>query len=71
MLNRSLASFMNAMTAHSYTMYPFSSENSVDFRNLLSVYMDAVFKPRLNQEDFRQEGWRLEGKNPKGIQFID
>jgi Zn-dependent M16 (insulinase) family peptidase len=67
MLNRSMASFMNAMTAHSYTMYPFSSENSQDFNNLLSVYMDAVFRPRLNLNDFRQEGWRLEGKDPKGI----
>jgi Zn-dependent M16 (insulinase) family peptidase len=67
MLNRSMASFMNAMTAHSYTMYPFSSENSQDYKNLMSVYMDAVFKPRLNSDDFRQEGWRLEGKDPKGI----
>jgi Zn-dependent M16 (insulinase) family peptidase len=62
-----MASFMNAMTAHSYTMYPFSSENSQDYKNLMSVYMDAVFKPRLNSDDFRQEGWRLEGKDPKGI----
>lgn len=64
MLNRSLATFMNAMTAPDHTFYPFSSQNAQDCRNLQSVYLDAVFKPRLCQEDFRQEGWRLEHENP-------
>ncbi|XP_041468049.1 presequence protease, mitochondrial-like isoform X1 [Lytechinus variegatus] len=60
MLNRSLSTFMNAWTASDYTMYPFSTQNAKDFENLLSVYLDAAFFPRLRQLDFMQEGWRLE-----------
>ncbi|XP_013777070.1 presequence protease, mitochondrial-like [Limulus polyphemus] len=63
MLNRSQATFMNAFTGSDYTMYPFSSQNHKDFENLLKVYLDAVFFPRLLEIDFRQEGWRLEHKN--------
>lgn len=65
MLNRSLATFMNAMTAPDYTMYPFSTQNPKDFENLMSVYLDAVFRPMLNESDFHQEGWRLEHTNPE------
>ncbi|XP_077285107.1 presequence protease, mitochondrial [Arctopsyche grandis] len=68
MLNRSLATFMNAMTGPDYTFYPFSSQNEADYRNLQAIYLDAVFQPNLNQLDFLQEGWRLENsdlKNPK------
>uniref|UniRef100_A0A7N8XF73 Pitrilysin metalloproteinase 1 n=1 Tax=Mastacembelus armatus TaxID=205130 RepID=A0A7N8XF73_9TELE len=64
MLNRSLSTFMNAFTASDYTMYPFSTQNSTDFQNLLSVYLDAVFFPCLREQDFWQEGWRLENENP-------
>lgn len=65
MLNRSLSTFMNAFTASDYTMYPFSTQNGKDFQNLLSVYLDAVFFPCLREQDFRQEGWRLENENPE------
>lgn len=60
MLNRSLATFMNAMTGPDFTLYPFATQNKKDFYNLMSVYMDAVFNPQLKETDFRQEGWRLE-----------
>ena len=60
MLNRSLATFMNAMTFPDHTFYPFCTQNNKDFYNLMSVYLDAVFFPRLQQMDYRQEGWRLE-----------
>lgn len=60
MLNRSLSTFMNAFTASDFTMYPFSTQNAQDFENLLSVYLDAAFFPHLREQDFRQEGWRLE-----------
>ena len=60
MLNRSLSTFMNAMTGPDYTLYPFSTPNERDYYNLMSVYLDAVFRPNLNKNDFRQEGWRLE-----------
>lgn len=63
MLNRSLATFMNALTGPDYTFYPFSSQNEVDYRNLQKVYLDAVFRPNLLRLDFLQEGWRLEHSN--------
>lgn len=60
MLKRSLNSFMNAMTASDWTLYPFSSMNRKDFRNLLDIYLDAAFFPQLTERDFSQEGHRLE-----------
>lgn len=62
MLNRSLSNFMNAMTGHDYTFFPFSTTNSKDFTNLRSVYLDSVFSPNLKADDFYQEGWRLENE---------
>ncbi|KAI8930255.1 peptidase M16C associated-domain-containing protein [Entophlyctis helioformis] len=62
MLNRSMATFMNALTGDDLTMYPFSSENKTDYYNLMSVYLDAVFAPHLRRLDFMQEGWRLENE---------
>ncbi|KAI8083948.1 peptidase M16C associated-domain-containing protein [Gilbertella persicaria] len=64
MLNRSLATFMNAFTASDYTIYPFATTNVADYNNLRDVYMDAVFHPRLDRLDFKQEGWRLEHQTP-------
>lgn len=60
MLNRSLSNFMNAMTGHDYTFYPFATTNQTDFNNLMDVYLSSVFEPLLTYEDFLQEGWRLE-----------
>ena len=60
MLRRSLSTFMNAMTAADYTCYPFSTMNETDYFNLLGVYLDAAFFPKLTREDFLQEGHRLE-----------
>ncbi|TKC33751.1 hypothetical protein EI555_021081 [Monodon monoceros] len=68
MLNRSLSTFMNAFTASDYTLYPFSTQNPKDFRNLLSVYLDAAFFPCLRELDFWQEGWRLEHEDPNDPQ---
>jgi presequence protease len=65
MLTRSLANFMNAMTGFDYTFYPFATTNAKDFKNLQNVYLDAVFRPLLREQDFRQEGWRLENADPK------
>ncbi|XP_021354129.1 presequence protease, mitochondrial-like isoform X2 [Mizuhopecten yessoensis] len=64
MLNRTLATFMNAMTASDWTLYPFSTQNQKDYENLMSVYLDAVFFPQLRELDFSQEGWRLEHEDP-------
>ena len=59
MIKRSLNTFMNAMTASDWTVYPFASQNKKIF-NLLSVYLDAVFFPNIHPLDFAQEGVRVE-----------
>jgi hypothetical protein len=60
MLKRSLSTFMNAFTSSDWTMYPFSTQNRKDFYNLMDVYLDAAFFPRLEELSFKQEGHRLE-----------
>jgi Zn-dependent M16 (insulinase) family peptidase len=71
MLKRSLSTFMNAFTASDWTMYPFSTQNSKDFYNLLSIYLDAAFFPRLEELSFKQEGHRLEiEKSPAGNRLV-
>jgi Zn-dependent M16 (insulinase) family peptidase len=60
MLKRSLSTFMNAFTASDWTMYPFSTQNQKDFFNLMDVYLDAAFFPKLDELSFKQEGHRLE-----------
>ncbi|CAH0481918.1 unnamed protein product [Peronospora belbahrii] len=60
MIKRSLNTYMNALTGADHTMYPFSTTNTKDWRNLMSVYLDAVFFPNLEKLDFLQEGHRLE-----------
>ncbi|MEJ2106269.1 MAG: insulinase family protein [Acidiferrobacteraceae bacterium] len=64
MIRRSLNTFMNAFTSSDWTAYPFSSQNSKDFNNLMDVYLDAVFFSRLHELDFAQEGHRLEFETP-------
>ncbi len=58
MLRRSTAPFMNAMTYADRTVYPYASTDRNDFFNLLDVYLDATFFPRLDYLNFLQEGWR-------------
>ena len=50
---------MNAMTGADSTMYPFATTNRQDFKNLMSVYLDATLRPLLKKTDFTQEGWRI------------
>ncbi|MBT4521529.1 MAG: peptidase M16 [Halieaceae bacterium] len=64
MLRRSLNTFMNAFTSSDWTAYPFASQNTKDFNNLLEVYLDAVFFSRLDPLDFAQEGHRVEFSQP-------
>ena len=58
----SLNTFLNAMTYPDKTIYPIASYNDKDFKNLMSVYMDAVFHPNIykNKNIFLQEGWHYE-----------
>ena len=60
MIKRSLSTFMNAFTSSDWTMYPFSTQNSKDYYNLMNVYLDAAFFPRIDELSFKQEGHRLE-----------
>ena len=64
MTRRSLATFMNAFTSADWTMYPFSTRNAKDYINLLEVYLDATFFPRLDEDSFQQEGIRFEFEDP-------
>ncbi|KAL1304931.1 hypothetical protein AAFC00_003845 [Neodothiora populina] len=65
MLPRSLSNFMNAFTSSDHTTYPFATTNAQDFKNLMSVYLDATLHPLLKTNDFTQEGWRLGPENPE------
>ncbi len=58
----SLNTFLNAMTYPDKTVYPVASCNDKDFKNLVHVYLDAVFYPNIYREEkiFRQEGWHYE-----------
>jgi Zn-dependent M16 (insulinase) family peptidase len=64
MLKRSLNTFMNAMTAADWTLYPVASMNRKDFYNLMGIYLDATFFPLLREQDFLQEGHRLDFADP-------
>ena len=63
----SLNTFLNAMTYPDKTVYPVASCNDKDFKNLVHVYLDAVFYPNIYKEDkiFRQEGWHYEMEDEK------
>ncbi len=75
LLKSSLKTFLNAMTYPDKTCYPVASQNVKDFYNLVDVYLDAVFYPRLTPFVFQQEGWHYELDNPadplsyKGVVF--
>ncbi|MCR4580855.1 MAG: insulinase family protein [Treponema sp.] len=56
----SLSSFLNAMTYPDKTVYPGASVVRADYFNMMDVYADAVFFPKLDYETFIQEGHRLE-----------
>ncbi len=55
----SLNTFLNAFTGPDRTMYPVASQNRQDFHNLVSVYLDAVFKPLLTPRDLAEPGLAL------------
>jgi len=61
----SVASLLNAFTADDYTMYPFTTRNQKDFKNLTDVYINALLNPMLLHEKniFLQQGVRPEIKN--------
>lgn len=64
----SLNTFLNAMTYPDKTVYPVASCNLQDFKNIMDVYMDAVFYPDIynKSEIFKQEGWHYELEDVDG-----
>ena len=75
LLKGSLQTFLNAFTYPDKTCYPVASQNLQDFYNLIDVYVDAVFYPRITRSIFQQEGWHFELENAddplsyKGVVF--
>ncbi len=75
LLKGSLQTFLNALTFPDKTCYPVASANTQDFYNLIDVYLDAVFHPRLTPNTLKQEGWHYEMEAPdkpvtyKGVVF--
>jgi Zn-dependent M16 (insulinase) family peptidase len=71
----SLNTFLNAFTYPDKTCYPVASQNLQDFYNLIDVYLDAVFYPRISEHTLQQEGWHYEIDDPdapltlKGVVF--
>jgi Zn-dependent M16 (insulinase) family peptidase len=60
LIKGSLATFLNAFTFPDKTMYPVASQNTQDFYNLIDVYLDAVFYPRITPDILKREGWHYE-----------
>lgn len=75
LMKGSLNTFLNAFTYPDKTCYPVASQNQQDFYNLIDVYLDAVFYPRITPDTLRQEGWHYELESPdaplsfKGVVF--
>ena len=67
LLKGSLHTFINAMTSSDMTLYPVASTNDKDFFNLMKVYLDAVFFPKIysDKEIMEQEGWHYELSDPE------
>ena len=59
LVKSSVQTFLNAMTYPDKTTYPVASTNMTDFYNLVDVYLDAVFFPRIGPEVLKQEGWHF------------
>lgn len=75
LIKGSLNTFLNALTFPDKTCYPVASANLQDFYNLVDVYLDAVFFPRLTENTLKQEGWHFDVENAadplafKGVVF--
>ncbi|VGO14428.1 hypothetical protein PDESU_02989 [Pontiella desulfatans] len=65
LLKGSLQTFLNAFTYPDKTCYPVASQNLKDFHNLVDVYLDSVFHPRITPDFFMQEGWHYELESPE------
>ncbi len=75
LLKSSLQTFLNAMTYPDKTCYPVASTNTQDLYNLMDVYMDAVFFPRVRTSEGKdilaQEGWHIDTSEGKSLEDTD
>lgn len=69
LLKTSLQTFLNAFTYPDRTCYPVASRNLKDFHNLMDVYLDAVFFPRLTPAVLGQEGWRVQWRPDGSLEY--
>ncbi|MFV0423418.1 insulinase family protein [Oleidesulfovibrio sp.] len=69
LLKGSLQTFLNAFTYPDKTCYPVASTNLADFYNLIDVYIDAAFFPRITPEIFQQEGWHYETEEDGSLTY--
>ena len=69
LLKGSLQTFLNAFTYPDKTCYPVASANLQDFYNLIDVYLDAVFHPRITEAVLQQEGWHLDAEPDSPVTF--
>lgn len=62
LIKGSMNTYLNALTFPDKTIYPVASCNDSDFKNLMGVYTDAVFRPNIykSEEIFLQEGWHYQ-----------
>ncbi len=65
LLNNSLATFLNAGTFQDRTMYYFSSSFKKDYLNILDIYLDFVFFPKIEENTFKREGFFYKKENDK------
>jgi Zn-dependent M16 (insulinase) family peptidase len=63
MVKMSMATYINASTYPTFTVYPIATNVKKDFFNLVEVYLDAVFHPELKEDTFRREGHHLALEN--------
>lgn len=70
LIKGSLNTFLNAFTFPDKTCYPVASQNVQDFHNLINVYLDTVFYPRLDRETFLQQGWHYEVADEDGREAL-
>jgi len=63
--NQTYSTYVNAMTASSYTTYPISSMSEDQLLKLTDVYLDCVYNPAVytNRNIFLREAWRYEMQN--------
>lgn len=69
LLKTSMYTDLNAGTWNDMTVYHFGSINEKDYRNMMSVYLDAVFHPAFlhDRRIFEKEAWRPEPDGEGGL----